>query len=296
MKKSFEQLVRERKGVIEECEGFINSLVPDKDMVKLISLLGHKIKLYSNLECDNYAETLSDLEDIDLKIYNQVFILRNDKKLEYRSEIYKKYTELKETRNIYNFTKNLLNIKILKRISFLIRIIIFVIYFIFNKRINYLPTIDGFDIITISIELGIVGLTLLFMFYLFPAMHILIILIFYKDNDFYKNKHKNYIVYGTFILSMIALLIICFCEYIDKAEWLSIDKIEWLLSVFMVMPLAIYTVYHMSMSKVYLVSAIAIVSIIIFILFFYFSNTLALFLSVILLFLYAIYKEKMEIA
>ncbi|QKF92822.1 DMT family transporter [Campylobacter sp. CCUG 57310] len=112
--KSFEDLVNEKQCVIKECKNFIENIrnfyksdenIPNNASI-LMDLIYQKIKIYESISCSNYDETIKSIEDINEKIYKQIYILKNEIWNDFKANL----KIIKEKYNIENTnTEKLLN-------------------------------------------------------------------------------------------------------------------------------------------------------------------------------------------
>ena len=182
--KSFERLVEDKNRVIKDCDDFIKELkdisLQTSSISALIELLLKKKEKYVSLKFDNYKESILSIEDLDEKIYRQIVILEkqsipesNTTKKQSLDRFfigYKDQQKLKFIIEKFNFIKNHY-----KSIITLLGLTPFIIYFVLNKNIGYIPMPESGDIFSLLVSLALAGLSLLFILYIMPIIQIGII-------------------------------------------------------------------------------------------------------------------------
>ena len=175
--KSFGRLVEDKNRVTKDCDDFIKELktvsLSDDSILTLIKLLSKKKKNYTGLSCDNYKKTAFDLEELNEKIYRQIVLLEKQNIQDIKLILEKFSSEYKDQRKIKLVLKQLIFIKNhYKSLIVLLGLTPFIIYFIFNKSIGYIPISESGDIFSLLVALALSGFSLLFMLYLMPMMQL----------------------------------------------------------------------------------------------------------------------------
>ena len=182
--KSFEILVEDKNRVIKDCDDFIKELkdisLQTSGISTLIKLLSERKEKYSELKYDNYKESVLSIENLDEKIYRQIVILEkqgifesNTTKKQSLDRFFIEYKDQQKLKFIiekFNFIKNHY-----KSIITLLGLTPFIIYFVLNKNIGYIPMLESGDIFSLLVSLALAGLSLLFILYIMPIIQIGII-------------------------------------------------------------------------------------------------------------------------
>ena len=182
--KSFERLVEDKNRVIKDCDNFIKELkdisLQTSGISTLIKLLSEKKEKYLELKYDNYKESTLSVENLDEKIYRQIVILEKqgipesnttkEQSLDRFFIEYKDQQKLKFIIEKFNFIKNHY-----KSIITFLGLTPFIIYFVLNKNIGYIPMLESGDIFSLLVSLALAGLSLLFILYIMPIIQIGII-------------------------------------------------------------------------------------------------------------------------
>ena len=175
--KSFERLVEDKNRVIKDCDDFINKLkeisLSNDNVLNLIDLLSAKKEKYKELKYNNYEGTVLFIENIDEKIYRQIVLLEKQNIKEVNPILknfdfeYKDYQKLKFILEKLKFIKNYY-----KSLITLLGIIPFIIYFVLNRNIGFIPVSESGDIFSLLVSLTLAGLSLLFILYLMPMLQL----------------------------------------------------------------------------------------------------------------------------
>ncbi|WP_148785701.1 hypothetical protein [Campylobacter concisus] len=175
--KSFERLVEDKNRVIKECDDFINKLkeisLSNDNILNLIDLLSAKKEKYKELKYNNYEGTVLSIENIDEKIYRQIVLLEKQNIKEVNPILknfdfeHKDYQKLKFILEKLKFIKNYY-----KSLITLLGIIPFIIYFVLNRNIGFIPVSESGDIFSLLVSLTLAGLSLLFILYLMPMLQL----------------------------------------------------------------------------------------------------------------------------
>lgn len=182
--KSFERLVEDKNSVIKDCDDFIKELkdisLRTSNISILIKLLSAKKEKYLELKYDNYKESALSVEHLDEKIYRQIVILEkqgisesNTTKKQSLDRFFIEYKDQQKLKFIiekFNFIKNHY-----KSIITFLGLTPFIIYFVLNKNIGYIPMLESGDIFSLLVSLALAGLSLLFILYIMPIIQIGII-------------------------------------------------------------------------------------------------------------------------
>ncbi|ERJ28460.1 hypothetical protein [Campylobacter concisus] len=182
--KSFERLVEDKNRVIKDCDNFIKELkdisLQTSGISTLIKLLSEKKEKYLELKYDNYKESTLSVENLDEKIYRQIVILEkqgipesNTTKKQSLDRFFIEYKDQQKLKFIiekFNFIKNHY-----KSIITFLGLTPFIIYFVLNKNIGYIPMLESGDIFSLLVSLALAGLSLLFILYIMPIIQIGII-------------------------------------------------------------------------------------------------------------------------
>ena len=181
--KSFERLVEDKNRVIKDCDDFIKELkdisLRTSNISILIKLLSAKKEKYLELKYDNYKESALSVENLDEKIYRQIVILEkqgisesNTTKKQSLDRFFIEYKDQQKLKFIiekFNFIKNHY-----KSLIILLGLTPFIVYFVLNKNIGYIPMPSSSDIFPVLTSLTLAGLSLLFILYLAPIMQLII--------------------------------------------------------------------------------------------------------------------------
>ncbi|MDO5046423.1 hypothetical protein [Campylobacter sp.] len=225
--KSFEDLVNEKHSTVKECKNFIAEIrnfyksdenIPSNASI-LLDLIYQKIKIYESISYNNYDKTIKSIEDIDEKIYKQIYISKKDKSLENFNQekcikeriekyIYKKSDKIKTEilKEIANFV---LSHKWFSTMIFF-AFGIFGILVYFENPLNDTRHISQLQLILISVT-NIVFAILWSVFFVFLAYSYTVL---EKNGDF-KNPKFGFLYLSWFVLLM-ALLIMWIPAYILK--------------------------------------------------------------------------------
>ena len=236
--KSFERLVEDKNRVIKDCDDFIKELkdisLQTSSISALIELLLKKKEKYVSLKFDNYKESILSIEDLDEKIYRQIVILEkqsipesNTTKKQSLDRFfigYKDQQKLKFIIEKFNFIKNHY-----KSIITLLGLTPFIIYFVLNKNIGYIPMPESGDIFSLLVSLALAGLSLLFILYIMPIIQIGII--------FCMRDIKGILLVFLFSIFLSVLLIILILKDIG---WVSKNSELGFIIFYIIDVLAIY--------------------------------------------------------
>ena len=113
----------------------------------------------------------------------------------------------------------------------------FIIYFVFNKNIGYIPMPESGDIFSLLVSLALAGLSLLFILYLAPIMQLII--------AFCIRDIKNNAIWLVYLISCVATLVLAVLM-IYKDYNLSKEEIE--IIIFILLPIDIF-IYYLFNSK-----------------------------------------------
>lgn len=263
--KSFERLVEDKNRVIKECDDFINKLkeisLSNDNILNLIDLLSAKKEKYKELKYNNYEGTVLSIENIDEKIYRQIVILEkqgipesNTTKKQSFDRFFIEYKDQQKLKFIiekFNFIKNHY-----KSIITLLGLTPFIIYFVLNKNIGYIPILESGDFFSLLVSLALAGLGLLFILYIMPILQIsivfcmrdikgilpvflgsvflsgvLIALILFEYSLVLKNSEISFVVFYIFDILFIYISLVYFSK--QKNQKINILKSEqfWLLAI-----------------------------------------------------------------
>ena len=236
--KSFERLVEDKNRVIKDCDDFIKELkdisLQTSSISALIELLLKKKEKYVSLKFDNYKESILSIEDLDEKIYRQIVILEKQSIPESNTTkkqsldrffiVYKDQQKLKFIIEKFNFIKNHY-----KSIITLLGLTPFIIYFVLNKNIGYIPMPESGDIFSLLVSLALAGLSLLFILYIMPIIQIGII--------FCMRDIKGILLVFLFSIFLSVLLIILILKDIG---WVSKNSELGFIIFYIIDVLAIY--------------------------------------------------------
>ena len=205
---NFKKLIQEKNSAVKEYGDFIKTLKNkecDKDVLGLIGLLKDRLAKFENLSCDNYSQTAADIDELNDRIYRQVNLLANLDKLSRDSDVYKKYNEVYNQKRIKLFVSEQIR-RVKKYYQVLIAflgLIPFIIYFIFWQNIGFFSVADSDSIFSLLSALAISGFGLFIILYIFPALH-LVLIVSYDGGE--KNETPFYAIYLIATLAGIAFV------------------------------------------------------------------------------------------
>ena len=205
---NFKKLIQEKNSAIKEYGDFIKTLKNkecDKDVLGLIGLLKDRLAKFENLSCDNYSQTAADIDELNDRIYRQVNLLANLDKLSRDLDVYKKYNEVYNQKRIKLFVSEQI-CRVKKYYQFLIALlglIPFIIYFIFSQNVGFFSVVGSDSIFSLLSALAISGFGLFVILYIFPALH-LVLIVSYDGGE--KNETPFYAIYLIATLAGIAFV------------------------------------------------------------------------------------------
>ena len=205
---NFKKLIQEKNSAIKEYGDFIKMLKNkecDKDVLGLIGLLKDRLAKFENLSCDNYSQTAADIDGLNDRIYRQVNLLANLDKLSRDLDVYKKYNEVYNQKRIKLFVSEQI-CRVKKYYQFLIALlglIPFIIYFIFSQNVGFFSVVGSDSIFSLLSALAISGFGLFVILYIFPALH-LVLIVSYDGGE--KNETPFYAIYLIATLAGIAFV------------------------------------------------------------------------------------------
>ncbi len=229
---NFKKLIQEKNNAIKEYGDFIKTLKNkecDKDVSGLIGLLKDRLAKFENLSCDNYSQTAADIDELNDRIYRQVNLLANLDKLSRDSDVYKKYNEVYNQKRIKLFVSEQIR-RVKKYYQVLIAflgLIPFIIYFIFWQNIGFFSVAGSESIFSLLSALAISGFGLFVILYIFPALH-LVLIVSYDGGE--KNETPFYAIYLIATLAGIAFV---------GAGYFSPSAVDFLNSYFLLIIAAI---------------------------------------------------------
>nr|WP_315015700.1 hypothetical protein [uncultured Campylobacter sp.] len=205
---NFKKLIQEKNSAIKEYGDFIKTLKNkecDKDVLGLIGLLKDRLAKFENLSCDNYSQTAADIDELNDRIYRQVNLLANLDKLSRDSDVYKKYNEVYNQKRIKLFvSEQICRVKKYYQILIaLLGLIPFIIYFIFSQNVGFFSVAGSDSIFSLLSALAISGFGLFVILYIFPALH-LVLIVSYDGGE--KNETPFYAIYLIATLAGIAFV------------------------------------------------------------------------------------------
>ncbi len=205
---NFKKLIQEKNSAIKEYGDFIKTLKNkecDKDVSGLIGLLKDRLAKFENLSCDNYSQTAADIDELNDRIYRQVNLLANLDKLSRDSDVYKKYNEVYNQKRIKLFvSEQICRVKKYYQILIaLLGLIPFIIYFIFSQNVGFFSVSGSDSIFSLLSALAISGFGLFVILYIFPALH-LVLIVSYDGGE--KNETPFYAIYLIATLAGIAFI------------------------------------------------------------------------------------------
>lgn len=205
---NFKKLIQEKNSTIKEYGDFIKTLKNkecDKDVLGLIGLLKDRLAKFENLSCDNYSQTAADIDELNDRIYRQVNLLANLDKLSRDSDVYKKYNEVYNQKRIKLFVlEQICRVKKYYQILIaLLGLIPFIIYFIFSQNVGFFSVSGSDSIFSLLSALAISGFGLFVILYIFPALH-LVLIVSYDGGE--KNETPFYAIYLIATLAGIAFV------------------------------------------------------------------------------------------
>ena len=205
---NFKKLIQEKNSAIKEYGDFIKTLKNkecDKDVSGLIGLLKDRLAKFENLSCDNYSQTAADIDELNDRIYRQVNLLANLDKLSCDSDVYKKYNEVYNQKRIKLFvSEQICRVKKYYQILIaLLGLIPFIIYFIFSQNVGFFSVSGSDSIFSLLSALAISGFGLFVILYIFPALH-LVLIVSYDGGE--KNETPFYAIYLIATLAGIAFV------------------------------------------------------------------------------------------
>ena len=213
--KSFERLVEDKNRVIKDCDNFIKELkdisLQTSGISTLIKLLSEKKEKYLELKYDNYKESTLSIENLDEKIYRQIVLLEKQYSQEAKSTLEKFGYEYRDQQKIkFIFKKIYFAKKHYKGLIALLGLMPFIIYFVLNRNIGYIPMPESGDIFSILVSLALAGLSLLFILYLMPILQLAVV--------FYMRDIKGILpVFLLSILLSVALIVLI----LNDISWIS---------------------------------------------------------------------------
>ena len=171
----------------------------------LIGLLKDRLAKFENLSCDNYSQTAADIDELNDRIYRQVNLLANLDKLSRDSDVYKKYNEVYNQKRIKLFvSEQICRVKKYYQILIaLLGLIPFIIYFIFSQNVGFFSVSGSDSIFSLLSALAISGFGLFVILYIFPALH-LVLIVSYDGGE--KNETPFYAIYLIATLAGIAFV------------------------------------------------------------------------------------------
>ena len=205
---NFKKLIQEKNSAIKEYGDFIKTLKNkecDKDVLGLIGLLKDRLAKFENLSCDNYSQTAADIDELNDRIYRQVNLLANLNKLSRNSDVYKKYNEVYNLKRIKLFvSEQICRVKKYYQVLIaLLGLIPFIIYFIFWQNVGFFSVAGSESIFSLLSALAISGFGLFVILYIFPALH-LVLIVSYDGGE--KNETPFYAIYLIATLAGIAFV------------------------------------------------------------------------------------------
>ena len=205
---NFKKLIQEKNSAVKEYGDFIKTLKNkecDKDVSGLIGLLKDRLAKFENLSCDNYSQTAADIDELNDRIYRQVNLLANLDKLSRDSDVYKKYNEVYNQKRIKLFvSEQICRVKKYYQILIaLLGLIPFIIYFIFSQNVGFFSVSGSDSIFSLLSALAISGFGLFVILYIFPALH-LVLIVSYDGGE--KNETPFYAIYLIATLAGIAFV------------------------------------------------------------------------------------------
>ena len=183
---NFKKLIQEKNSAAKEYGDFIKTLKNkecDKDVLGLIGLLKDRLAKFENLSCDNYSQTAADIYELNDRIYRQVNLLANLDKLSRDSDVYKKYKEVYNLKRIKLFvSEQICRVKKYYQVLIaLLGLIPFIIYFIFWQNVGFFSVAVSDSIFSLLSALAISGFGLFVILYIFPALHLVLIVSYDGD-------------------------------------------------------------------------------------------------------------------
>ena len=205
---NFKKLIQEKNSAAKEYGDFIKTLKNKerhKDFLGLIGLLKDRLAKFENLSCDNYSQTAADIDELNDRIYRQVNLLANLNKLSRNSDVYKKYNEVYNQKRIKLFvSEQICRVKKYYQILIaLLGLIPFIIYFIFSQNVGFFSVSGSESIFSLLSALAISGFGLFVILYIFPALH-LVLIVSYDGGE--KNETPFYAIYLIATLAGIAFV------------------------------------------------------------------------------------------
>ena len=205
---NFKKLIQEKNSAAKEYGDFIKTLKNKerhKDFLGLIGLLKDRLAKFENLSCDNYSQTAADIDELNDRIYRQVNLLANLNKLSRNSDVYKKYNEVYNLKRIKLFvSEQICRVKKYYQILIaLLGLIPFIIYFIFSQNVGFFSVSGSDSIFSLLSALAISGFGLFVILYIFPALH-LVLIVSYDGGE--KNETPFYAIYLIATLAGIAFV------------------------------------------------------------------------------------------
>jgi membrane protein len=205
---NFKKLIQEKNSAIKEYGDFIKTLKNkecDKDVLGLIGLLKDRLAKFENLSCDNYSQTAADIDELNDRIYRQVNLLANLDKLSRDSDVYKKHNEVYNLKRIKLFiSEQICRVKKYYQVLIaLLGLIPFIIYFIFWQNVGFFSVAGSESIFSLLSALAISGFGLFIILYIFPALH-LVLIVSYDGGE--KNETPFYAIYLIATLAGIAFV------------------------------------------------------------------------------------------
>ncbi|WP_462190968.1 hypothetical protein [Campylobacter concisus] len=243
--KSFERLVEDKNRVIKDCDDFIKELkdilLRTSNISILIKLLSAKKEKYLELKYDNYKESALSVENLDEKIYRQIVILEkqgipesNTTKKQSLDRFFIEYKDQQKLKFIiekFNFIKNHY-----KSIITLLGLTPFIIYFVLNKNIGYIPMPSSSDIFPVLTSLTLAGLSLLFILYLAPIMQLII--------AFCIRDIKSNVIWCVYLFSCVVTLAVAVIMV-----YYNFSKEEIAIITFILLIIDIFIYYYFSSKK-----------------------------------------------
>ena len=213
--KSFERLVEDKNRVIKDCDNFIKELkdisLQTSGISTLIKLLSENKEKYLELKYDNYKESTLSIENLDEKIYRQIVLLEKQNSQEAKFTLEKFGYEYRDQQKIkFIFKKIDFAKKHYKSLIALLGLMPFIMYFVLNRNIGYIPLPESGDIFSILVSLALAGLSLLFILYLMPILQLAVV--------FYMRDIKG--ILPVFLLSII-LSVALIVLILNDISWIS---------------------------------------------------------------------------
>ncbi|WP_188116472.1 hypothetical protein, partial [Campylobacter concisus] len=246
-----------RQIVLLENNGVFRYWETKKESKRLIKQKKILQKLKSE-DIKQYDDSIKELKDVNDSVANNYFsrfivLLENNKennkeiideidkhlkliesKLNNRLDKfcteYKDQQKLKFIIEKFNFIKNHY-----KSIITLLGLTPFIIYFVLNKNIGYIPMPSSSDIFPILTSLTLAGLSLLFVLYLAPIMQLII--------AFCIRDIKSNVIWFVYLFSCVATLVIAILMVYTDYNF-SKEKIEIIIFILLAIDIIIYYIFN----------------------------------------------------